>query len=209
MLRPVNACRRPLTSPSLVVDDLLERHAPTGTVWCGQHRRIGRVAERQEEVAALIGGQAEQARRERKVVDRRRHAADSELPCGKDHVLRRATHVPHDRAKLMLAARIRTYQGDRHRGAGQVAGILPDLGQLLQLLPIADDDERPALLVLGAAGAPAGVEDAVEVLRGNRLVRESAHDAHRVDRLPGVHRSSIGVTYFSHDTVHRTDQPPP
>ena len=64
----------------------------------------------------------------------------------------------------MLVACIGTHQRDRNRRAGQVVGVAASPGELLQPLSVGDRDERPALLVLGAAGAPSGVQDAIEVL---------------------------------------------
>ena len=58
--------------------------------------------------------------------------------------------------------------------SGEVAGPRPELGQLAEVLPVAADDERPALQVLAAAGAAAGVEDPFEVGVVERPVVEAA-----------------------------------
>ena len=39
-----------------------------------------------------------------------------------------------------------------HGGPGEMAGIRPDDAQLAEVVPVAADDEVPALLVLRAAG---------------------------------------------------------
>ena len=58
------------------------------------------------------------------------------------------------------------------RRAGEMAGPRTDRRQLAQALPVAADDERPALEVLAAAGVTAGAEDPLEVRRRQRLGRE-------------------------------------
>ena len=60
------------------------------------------------------------------------------------------------------------------RRAREVAGERPDRRQRREARAVAADDERPALLVLRAAGAPAGVEDPVEVRGLQRAVGERA-----------------------------------
>src|SRR4029079_19211383 len=76
---------------------------------------------------------------------------------------------------------------DRRRRAGDVAGERADRRQRLEPLAVLDDDERPALLVLGAVGAAAGVEDLVEVGLRERAAVEGPDRALGVDRLADVH----------------------
>src|SRR4029077_10565261 len=92
-------------------------------------------------------------------------------------------------------------EGDPDRRAGEVAGPRPDLRELLEVIPVAADNEVPALEVLRAAGAPAGPEDAVEVLRCNGsggelpdgpLIRDRAPD--RVFRLAGHEAGCVGAS---------------
>jgi hypothetical protein len=73
-----------------------------------------------------------------------------------------------------------------------MAGVGADLGQRLEPVPLTDDDERPALQVLGAAGPASGIKDAAELGLLDRSVREAADDADRVDGRPGVHARQSG-----------------
>ena len=98
-------------------------------------------------------------------VDRRRNAADAELPGDEHHVLGRLPEVPHDRQWRIDGLRVRRDEGDRRGRAGQVPGVWPHIGKLAQRRAVLDRDERPALGVLGAPGTPARVEDPFEVLR--------------------------------------------
>ena len=83
--------------------------------------------------------------------------------------------------------------GDHERDpdgrAGEVSGIRSDRSQLLQVRAVLADDERPALLVLGAVRPAAGMQDALEVRGLERAVGEPADHAPRPDRVPdGVAR---------------------
>ena len=75
--------------------------------------------------------------------------------------------------------------------AGEVIGVVAHSGQLPQMIPVTDHDERPVLIVLGAPRPPAGVEDPLEVLVRDRLVAELPHHADGVDGLPCLHESMI------------------
>ena len=61
--------------------------------------RVGRVAEREQVLAVVVGRVAEELARQVVVVDGRRHAADAELPGGQHHVLGRLPEVEHDRER--------------------------------------------------------------------------------------------------------------
>jgi len=60
-----------------------------------------------------------------------------------------------------------------------VPGVPPDLGELPQMLPVTTDDERPALLVLRAVGAPARAKDPIQVFVLEWTARETSDDASR------------------------------
>jgi hypothetical protein len=68
-------------------------------------------------------------------------------------------------------------------------GVAPNAGELSQVVSVAHDDERPALLVLRAAGSAAGIQDPVEMIWRQRPLGELPNDAQRVDRVPCLHRS--------------------
>src|SRR6187431_2510893 len=55
--------------PALLAGDLVDRHAAAGAVRCGQHGLVGRIAEREKEIAATIIGKTEETAREVQVVD--------------------------------------------------------------------------------------------------------------------------------------------
>ena len=122
---------------------------------------------------------AQQALREIVLVDRRRHAADPQLPGHEHHRVGGLAEVEHDRQRRVRRARIRRHERDPDGRAGEVTGIRPDRRELLQVRPVAADDECPALLVLGAVGAAAGVQDALEMLRLERAIGEPADDPAR------------------------------
>ena len=103
---------------------------------------------------------------------------------GEDHVLRRPAEVP-------PIPSLRPDERDGRRGPGEVAGVGPDLGQLGKVGSIADDDEGPVLAVLRAARAPAGVEDAAQVVGLQGAGSEAAHDAQGIDGLPSLHGPSL------------------
>ena len=86
-------------------------------------------------------------------------------------------------------ARIRRHERDADGRAGEVSGIRSDRSQLLKVGAVLADDERPALLVLGAVRAAAGMQDALEVRGLERTIGEPADHAPRPDRVPdGVAR---------------------
>ena len=70
-------------------------------------------------------------------------------------------------------------------------GPLPDLRQLDQLRAIGDDNKVPRLPVARGRGPPTGVENALKVRPGNRLVGVLAHVATRADGVPGLHVSVV------------------
>src|SRR6185437_17031111 len=70
----------PAASPTFVVDDVGQGHAAAGLVRPGEDRLVGRVAERQQVLAVMVLGIAEQPPRQVVFVDGRRDAADPELP---------------------------------------------------------------------------------------------------------------------------------
>src|SRR3989304_5707356 len=86
---------------------------------------------------------------------------------------------------------LRPAERDGRRGPGEVAGVGPYLGQLGKVGSIADDDEGPVLAVLRAARAPAGVEDAAQVVGLQGAGSEAAHDAQGIDGLPSLHGPSL------------------
>ena len=75
----------------------------------------------------------------------------------------------------------------------------PTADELLEMVPIAADDEVPALEVLRAAGAPAGAEDPVEVLRGR--AERSAN--FRTARLVEIACQTDVVRLVGHDAAVR------
>ena len=72
-----------------------------------------------------------------------------------------------------------------------MAGEGADLGKAGQRLAVADDDEVPALEVLGRSGAPSGVQDCNQVVLRDRLVAELANDVKPSGSR--LRRPSIGV----------------
>ena len=58
--------------------------------------------------------------------------------------------------------------------------------ELLEAAALVDDDEIPGLPVAGGGGAAAGLEDAVEVLRGERAVGELTDVSTRGECIPCV-----------------------
>ncbi len=89
--------------------------------------------------------------------------------------------------------RVGRHERDPDGRPGEVAGPRPDRRKLAQVGPVAADDERPALRVLRAAGAPAGVEDPLEMGGLERSVGEAPDRPPMRDRLPDgiVARSSV------------------
>ena len=79
-------------------------------------------------------------------------------------------------------------QGDRQAGPGEMIGVSADVGQATEPLAVAHHDERPVLLIPGAGRASAGMEDPLEVLRGNGSFREVPDDADSIYRFPGIHQ---------------------
>ena len=80
------------------------------------------------------------------------------------------------RRAVERASWIRRHEGDRDGRPGQVTGPRPDLGELPSWPRSRHDDERPALQVLAAPGAAAGLQDAIEVVGLERPVGEVADD---------------------------------
>ena len=95
-----------------------------------------------------------------------------------------------------MAEGIRRDDRDRQGRVGEMTGVVADRGKLAEMVPIADHDERPVLVVLRAAGPSSRIEDPLEVLVRDRRVAELPDHADGVDRVPGLHRSMI---------AHRTD----
>ena len=132
----------------------------------------------------LVARIAEQLASQVVLVDGRRHAPDPELPCGEHHVLGRLPEVEHDRQWVVRRVRPRRDEGDADGRPREMAGPRTELGQPTEVLAVATDDERPALLVLAAPGATAGVQDALEVGLLERPLGEAADGSPAVDRGP-------------------------
>ena len=149
------------------------------------------MTKRQHVLAVVISGNLQQLVDVGVVVDGRRTAADPQLPCCEDHVLRRPAQIPYNRQWGALGTRIGRHQCDGQSSSLDVAGKGTSVRQLLQTLSIPHYDEPPALEVLGAAGASAGIQDSVHSVLCYRAIGELPHDADRVDRLPGVHVARV------------------
>ena len=96
----------------------------------------------------------------------------------------------HSEQRRVPAARVRRHERDRRRRAGDVAGVRPDRRQRPQALAVLDDDEVPALLVLGAGGVAPGVDDPLEVLRRERAAVEAPDHRASFGSRPDVHQAS-------------------
>ena len=87
---------------------------------------------------------------------------------------------------------VRRDERDRRRRSRDVARVRAQVRQRAEPLAVLDDDERPALLVLGAVRPRAGAEDAVEVLGLDRAgPRTRARRAWR-GRRPRWSSASLG-----------------
>ena len=71
---------------------------------------------------------------------------------------------------------------------GQVAGPIAALGEIFEDDLVGDGNEMPGLGVFGGLGAPAGVEDGLDGLLGERVGVEFAHGAFETDGVTDVHK---------------------
>src|SRR3954451_19161000 len=197
----VSGCRDPRPSrgrhaapaglPASPVHDVVEG-AAVGVLHRAQ-RPVGGVAEAEQIGAEVAVGQAEDLARLVLVADRRVPGADAQLGRGDHHERGRLADVVAD-APGLLVVWLLGDQGDGRRRAGEVrAAPRPRLGQLDELLAVGDDDEVPRLPVRRRRRPPAGLEDALEVVAGDRLVGVLAHVAARPDDVPGLHAASYCV----------------
>ncbi len=166
-------CGAPTSAPSCTTSS--KGHPAAGLVRRGELRGIGRVAERQDEVAAHRRPAGPGAPTRSACCGTWPARCRCPAPRHEHHVLSGATQVPWQRRAWAVGRD----QGDRHGRAGQVIGVAADPRQLPQVLAVADHDECPLLLVLGAGGAPRRVQDPVQVLRRQRPVGELAHHPNR------------------------------
>lgn len=97
------------------------------------------------------------------VMDGCRATDDSQVPRGKHHVLRYASDIENDGQWSIRCVGIGCNQCSCHCRARQVPCEWPDLREIDQPLAVADDNERPALQIFGAARAPASMEDSLDL----------------------------------------------
>ena len=113
--------------------------------------------------------------------------ADSEVGGREHHGHRRLTEVVLEPVSVELVGGFGRDKGDRGRRLGDVAGVLPDLGQPRELVAVGDDDEVPRLPVARRRGPAAGLEDLVEMVRRQRVCGKAADVAPGSDGVPGLH----------------------
>ena len=138
----------------------------------------------------VVVGVAEQPPGELVLVDRRRDAADPELPGGEHHVRRR----PWPRSNITesgpsAAVGSGRHEGDRDRRAGEMAGLRTDGGELARGASRSRqtmNSQRWRFFELPARRP--GVEDPDEVVGLERPVGELADHPLGRDRLPDRHR---------------------
>lgn len=121
------------------------------------------------------------------VIDRCGHGAQTARPGHQNHVLRRAAEIPHHRQWRVGSSGIRCDERDRDDAVGQVTGKWSNLRELCQPGAVADDDEVPALQILGRARPSSSVENEDKVLVADRLRAEAPHHAQLPYRLLDLH----------------------
>lgn len=93
--------------------------------------------------------------------------ADAQVGRGCGHRIRRLAKVVLEQSGLPIVMRHWCHDGDRGRGCGDMLGALPDPCQFDQLRPVRDEHEVPGLPVARRRRPPPGLENSVE-----RLVRD-------------------------------------
>src|SRR6185437_6769435 len=120
--------------PSLAVDHLIE-WITSALFWrCAQHSRVGGVAERERNVAAVTSGNAENRLRLLGMIDRGDDGAYAKLPGRKLHVGRRLADVEHEPfAPLWI---VRRDDDHTQRRASQMAREVARLRELREDVPV-------------------------------------------------------------------------
>src|SRR5260221_1328948 len=179
--------------PALLANDLGEVASAADPWWTGEGGRISGVAERQQEFAMLVGRVAEQGTSAVVLIDGRRDAPDPELPGRQHHVGGCLPEIEQEREASPWCPWVRRDERDRDSRAGEVPSPRAHRAEVPKVVAVPTDDERPALLVLAAAGVAAGTEDAFQVIGRQRFGGEGADDPLPRDRPP--HRVVIGSAH--------------